>query len=83
MNNPKVQVWECKIVIPEGELPNAFDGPPRSAAIAAIEAAGLTVLGCSSGWGGRLTEDEQISFKDIIGDVYIAGLMDADESTEH
>lgn len=59
----KVKVWECKIIVPEdAELPLGFDYPPRSAAVDAIEKAGIEVLGCSSGWGGTLTAGEQEAF---------------------
>lgn len=55
----KYRVWSCKIVVPAGaQLPQAFDGPPRSAAINAVEEAGIFVFGCFSGWGGELTETE-------------------------
>ena len=40
------------------ELPDGFDSPPRSAAIFAVEKAGITVLSCFSGWGGTLTKIE-------------------------
>lgn len=82
--NRKVQVWECKIVIPKGELPPGFDAPPRQAVINAIESAGIEVIGCSSGWGGSLTEDEIIAFDLFHGkSVYIAGLMDTPEDIAH
>ena len=41
--NKKVKVWECKIIIPDVELPPGFDFPPRSAAMNAIEAHGIKV----------------------------------------
>ncbi len=53
--NSKYQVWDCKIVVPiDSEFPDGFDQPPRRAAINAIEAAGIQVLSCFSGWGGEL-----------------------------
>jgi hypothetical protein len=80
----KVQVWECKIIVPEGaELPPGFDAPPRSAAVAAVEAAGIEVLGCSSGWGGSLTKGEEEAFNSQVGDVYITGLVDEQEGSTH
>lgn len=55
-NEMKYQVWECKIVVPlDAELPEGFDFPPRDAAIRAVEQAGIQVLDCFSGWGGKLT----------------------------
>jgi hypothetical protein len=43
------------------------------------------VIGCSSGWGGSLSEIEKVNFKEAAaaGGVYIAGLMDAPEDTQH
>lgn len=76
------KVWDCKIVVPaDAELPPGFDQPPRSAAIAAVEAAGIEVIGCSSGWGGSLSdlEEELMHENNALGDVYVAGAMDADE----
>lgn len=83
-----VKVWECKIVVPaDAELPPGFDGPPRSAAIAAVEADGIEVLGCASGWGGSLTKSEQEAFEaqsvQAYPDIYIAGVMDTPEDTAH
>ena len=55
----KYQVWECKIVVPiNARLPMGFDSPPRTAAIEAVESAGVEVLACFSGWGGTLTETQ-------------------------
>ena len=54
----KYNVWACKVVVPEGELPNAFDGIPREAVIKAIEGAGIEVITCFSGWGGGLSKGE-------------------------
>jgi len=52
-------VWDCKIVIPiDSDTPSGFDAPPRSAACAAVEAAGFEVLGCFSGWNGNLEKRE-------------------------
>jgi hypothetical protein len=54
----KYRVWQCKIVVPEGEhIPD--DGPPRVAAVGAVERAGIPVLACFSGWGGALTGTEE------------------------
>lgn len=83
-----VKVWECKIIVPEdAELPLGFDWPPRGAAIAAIESAGIQVLGCSSGWGGSLTKDEQDEFEaqsvQAYPDIYFAGAMDAPDDIAH
>jgi len=78
ISNKKLQVWECKVVVPAGDLPNGFDSPPRQAVIEAIEAAGVEVWGCSSGWGGSLSKHEQEAFDRQVGDVYYAGVMDAD-----
>ena len=84
----KVKVWECKIIVPaEAELPPGFDFPPRTAAIAAVESAGIPVLGCSSGWGGSLTKEEQTGFESLAcesyPEVYFAGVMDAPEDVAH
>jgi len=63
----KYKVWECKIIVPEGyELPNGFDYPPRDAAIKTIEDAGISVLGCLSGWGGKLTDEERSAIDDDV-----------------
>lgn len=83
-----VKVWECKIIVPaDAELPNGFDWPPRSAAIEAVENAGIPVLGCASGWGGSLTKGEQEAFKaqsvQAYPDIYFAGTMDAPEDNAH
>lgn len=80
----EVKVWECKIVVSaDSDLPNGFDLPPRMAAIGAIEAAGVAVLGCSSGWGGSLTKVEQEAFEassvQAYPDIYFAGAMDAND----
>ena len=59
MSKKNYKVWDCKIVVPiDAELPNGFDSPPRTAAVEAVEKAGITVLSCFSGWGGTLTEIE-------------------------
>ena len=83
MSNKKFQVWECKVVVPAGDLPNGFDGPPRKAVIAAIEAAGVEVWGCSSAWGGSLTEGEKQAFDKQVGAIYFAGVMDSDDDVKH
>jgi hypothetical protein len=83
MNHKKIQVWECKIVVPDGDLPDGFDTPPRMAVIKAIEDAGIEVLGCSSGWGGALTKIEQEAYECQVDDVYIAGLTDSGSDTKH
>ena len=55
----KYRVWECKIVVPaDSPLPFAFDLPPRDAAQKAVEASGVPVLACFSGWGGQLSATE-------------------------
>lgn len=55
------KVWDCKIVISADEvLPEGFDFPLRRAAIETVEKAGIEILHCLSGWGGKLTEDEQM-----------------------
>ena len=55
----KYHIWYCKIAVSgDTELPNGFDAPPRSAAQLAIENAGIEVLGCFSGWAGKLDETE-------------------------
>lgn len=53
------KVWSCKIVVAgDTIIPDGFDWPPRRAALEAIEAGGIEVLSCFSGWGGTLTETE-------------------------
>lgn len=84
----KVKVWECKIVVPEdAKFPPGFDFPPRAAAIKAITDAGVTVIGCASGWGGTLTREEQEAFEAQAAqpypDVYFAGLADISEDIAH
>lgn len=84
----KVKVWECKIIVPEdAELPQGFDNPPRSAAIAAVGEAGIEVLGCSSGWGGHLTKGEREAFESQLShdplQVYYAGTIDSTDGTAH
>lgn len=80
----KIQVWECKIVVKDGELPNGFDFPPRMAAINAIESAGIEVLSCCSNWAGELTKSEMDYFNDNTdGEIYYAGTMDSEFETEH
>lgn len=84
----RVKVWECKIVVPEdAELPPGFDFPPRRAAIEAIDQAGIKVLGCSSGWGGKLTVREQEAFQaqsvQAYPDIHFAGAMDAPDDIKH
>ena len=61
-----MRVWECKIVLPEDDLPDGFDTPPRRAAIRAIEEAGFKVVTCFSGWGGSLNETQtELYVKDL------------------
>lgn len=57
-------VWECKIMVAgDAELPDGFDHPPRRAAIEAVEAGGVEVVTCFSGWGGKLDEQESAAMK--------------------
>ena len=80
------QVWTCKIIVPvNSELPNGFDAPPRTAAIEAVEKAGVKVIACASGWGGTLTKEEQEFYDKHVGkpsDVYYAGLVDCDTAND-
>lgn len=83
MSEDKYQIWDCKIVVPaDAKLPNGFDWPPRQAAIAAVEAAGIEVIGCSSGWGGRISKrDERFMLEQAEQPnpgVYIAGTLDTE-----
>lgn len=83
-----MKVWECKIVVSDdAELPNGFDSPPRRAAINAVESAGIEVLGCSSGWGGYLTKEEEEFFKNHVAngnsEIYYAGVLDCPEDVKH
>lgn len=65
-----VTVWECKIVVAaDVELPRGFDHPPRAAAVEAVEAVGIEVLSCFSGWGGSLTAAEENAFRHVTGAV--------------
>ena len=61
--NNKYKIWECKIVISaDSEFPkeiNGFDSVPRCSAIESIEKYNIPVLGCFSGWGGKLTKIEK------------------------
>ena len=55
------RVWTCKIVVPaDTKLPIGFDSPPRQAAIRAVEVAGISILTCFSGWGGKLSDSERM-----------------------
>ena len=55
----RYKVWECKIAVPaDAVLPEGFDFPPRRAAMEAVDAAGIPVLYCFSGWGGSRTEGQ-------------------------
>ena len=86
MKDLKVNVWTCKIVIAEGDLPYGFDSPPRIAAQAAIEAAGFEVLMNSSGWGGELDESDKEYLsepKGLYPEIYFAGVVDAPEDKAH
>ena len=61
----KYKVWTCKIVVPgDADLPVAFDAPPREAATEAVRASGIDVIGCFSGWGGRVTITESAVLED-------------------
>lgn len=56
----KYLVWDCKLIIPADSIvPDGFNNVPRRAAIDAVEALGIAVKGCFSGWGGKLTEIEE------------------------
>jgi len=59
------RVWTCKIVVPgDAVLPHGFDWPPRMGATQAVEAAGIKIISCFSGWGGELTEGEREFIKE-------------------
>ena len=64
----KYKVWTCKIIVPNNStLPPGFDNPPRAAAINAIAEAGIEVLSCFSGWGGKISElQEEIMLNNSI-----------------
>jgi len=54
------RVWTCKLVVDDSKpLPRGFDGPPRDAAVEAVERAGFEVVSMFSGWAGQLTEMEK------------------------
>jgi hypothetical protein len=56
----KYKTWECKIVVPmDATLPEGCDLPPRRAAMDAVARAGVPVLACFSGWGGKLTGTQE------------------------
>lgn len=56
----KYKVWDCQLVVAgDAKLPDGFDWPPRAAVLSAMEAEGVKVLACFSGWGGRLTAARQ------------------------
>ncbi len=62
----RFKIWDCKILVPiSADLPAGFDSPPRQAAIEAIEAEGIEVLHCASGWGGKLSDEEQAYYDEI------------------
>jgi len=57
---PKYKVWECKLVGEgDAELPLGFDAALRRAVTAAVEAAGVEVHSCFSGWGAKLTPGQR------------------------
>jgi len=65
----KFKVWSCKIVVSDdADIPDGFDGPPRKAAISAVETVGFPVLACFSGWGGELTESETEVMDEMKGE---------------
>ena len=71
------RVWTCKLVIDDGQpMPMGFDGPPRDAAVRAVERAGFEVVSMFSGWGGQLTEIERKIVDERGGarGAYVAGL---------
>ena len=87
MNDKKLMVWTCKIIIEGDELPPGFDNSPRMAAEAAIAGAGFNILMNSSGWGGEL-DGGDIRYLEENGynrgsDTYHAGLVDISEDTAH
>ena len=76
------QIWECKVVTKDIDLPPGCDSPPRQAAISAIESLGFEVLGCASGWSATLSKmqkrllhkDDQIAFLwKLLDDISTAG----------
>ena len=83
MSKEKYQVWTCKIIVPNVDLPDGFDFPPRMAAQNAIESAGIPVLLNSSGWGGTATQSDIDYIKENNSDIYFAGVMDASEDISH
>ncbi len=62
-----MNVWECKIVLPEGvELPVGADLPMRDAVrVAVMQMTGRPLAHIFSGWGGKLTDFE----KEVIGHI--------------
>ena len=78
------QIWECKVVTKDMELPLGCDSPPRQAAISAIEGLGFEVIGCASGWSSTLSKmqkrllhkDDQITFLwTLLDNISTAGDM--------
>lgn len=68
-----MRVWECRIVIDDDQvLPAGFDFPPRRAAIAAVEAHGVRVKACFSGWGHQTNPDEDayLEYQEKVRDAY-------------
>ena len=47
----KNRYWVCIIGPTRRKLPSGFDSVPRTAAIKAVEDAGIKVKDCWSGWG--------------------------------
>ena len=87
MREKKYKVWTCKIIVPDVELPDGFDFPPRMAAQNAIESAGIPVVLNSSCWGGEVTKSDIEWIKERSKaphpEIYFAGTMDAPEDTSH
>ena len=87
MSEKKYKVWTCRIIVPDVELPDGFDFPPRMAAQNAIESAGIPVILNSSGWGGEATKGDieyiKENSKSPHPEIHFAGVMDAPEDVEH
>jgi len=75
----KHKVWECKIVVPANtKLPSSFDGPLRQAVIKTIYEYNMKLLGCFSGWNGKLEPEQE---KIIDREIKLQQAEDKNENT--
>jgi hypothetical protein len=61
------KLWDCSVFVnDDAEIPNGADFPPREAVISAMEGMGLTVVGCSSGWGSEQSQPKLAKLKSRV-----------------